>query len=363
MNSARTTTAFIFAVWISSSLGCAHFTVPAPAAPVIPASEPIIEDSTVNLPLSVPLKSLMNIVGGILPGSKNSDSRNDYQALAGKIQRFLNRQAAKVDNDNFVNNAFLREGVSRAWNVLQDPVPLKNGLALFLNPQSVHVPPPSVQQEQSDTVTVVIGLVVRPKIVEDTAIRQVAQPIPRLSTAPTGSGFHVALESELSYDFVSRELENRLESHVFSIDGNRIKIKTVKIYGAGDSAVVQVRIAGTVNGTIYLSGVPAYDESLRCLYVRNLNYTLETQHVLAKAGDWLFHSRIRETLEEKAKWYIGDKIDEAASLLTKALNRNISQHAALRGVVYSIRPVTVGLTYGSLKTVLIADGTVELNLL
>ena len=363
MKSARTITVFIFFAWIFSSIGCAHFTVPAPAAPIKPAAEPIIEDSVVNLPLSVSLKSLMDIIGGKLSASKNSDDHDENQALAGKIRKFLNRQVTKIDNNNFMNNVFIREGASTAWNALQYPIPLKNGLALLLNPQAVRVPPPSTQQEQGDTVTVVIGLVVRPKIVDDTLLKQAVQPIPRFSTAPTGSGFHVALESELSYDFLSHELAKRLESQVFMIDGDRIKVKMVKIYGAGDSVILQVRIAGTIYGTIYLSGIPAYDEPSRCLYVRNLDYTMETKQVLAKAGDWIFHSRIRETLEDKAKWYVGDKIDEAVSLLTKALNRSISQHVALSGNVYSIRPVAVGLTDGALKTVVVADGAVELKLL
>ncbi len=357
---ARRVALFLLSVNAFVLLGCAHFTVPPPEAHVKPVAEFVVEDSTINVPVSLSLNSLPNIISGILPPSKESDDNKSENTSISGIRRFLNRQIAKID-DRVANSNFIQERASETWDALQNPIPLTDNLELLLNPQSVHVSSPSVQGKQGDTLAVVIGLVARPKIIANNMPHPPTRPVPHLSTAPSGNGFHIELESDLSYDIVSSELAKRLEGRVFTKDGSRIRIGSVKVYGSGESAVLQVRITGTMNGTIYLKGTPAYDELSRRLYIRDLDYTMETRQVLVKAGDWMFHTRLRESLENEAKWSIGERLDGLSGLLTKAMNRKLTQHVAISGTICSIRPVAVGLTDTALKAVLVLDGTAELN--
>ncbi len=354
--------AFLFFVHALVIFGCAHITVPAPAATVKPVADIVVEDSIINLPVSLTLNSFSDVVNRMLPSDKESDrDRSDNKdASVKRIQRFLNRQMAKID-DNIVQSDFIRERESMAWDALQHPIPLADNLSLLLNPQAVHVSTPSAQHEQGDVFTVIIGLVARPKIIANNALHPSVSAVPRLSSAPAGRGFHIALESELPYDIVSSELAKRLVGRVFTRDGSTIKIGNLRVYGSGESAVLQVRVTGTMNGTIYMRGTPAYDDTSRRMYIRDLDYTVETKHVLVKAGDWLFHTRLREILEDEAKWYVGDRIDELSSLLIKALNRKLTQHVAVSGTIDSIRPAAVGLTDSALRTILVVDGAAELN--
>jgi len=356
----RRVATFFFSVYAVAILGCAHFTVPAPTAPIKPLAEIIVEDSTISLPVSLSLNSLENITNALLPPGKESDRSNDEDASASRIRRFLNRQITKVD-DNVVNSDFIRKQASVAWDALQHPIPLTDNLALLLNPQSVHISPPSEQRDQGDKLTVVIGLVARPRIIANNASHPSAPPAPHLSAVLPGSSFHIELESELPYDIVGSELAKRLEGRVFARDNRRIRIEKVRVYGSGESAVLQLGVTGTIKGTIYLKGLPAYDEPSRRLYIRDVDYTIETRQVLVKAGDWMFHTRLRESLEDAAKWYIGDRIDELSGFLTKALNRKLSQHVAISGKIDSIRPVAVGLTDNALRAILVLDGAAELN--
>jgi hypothetical protein len=349
-----------FSVYALVIFGCAHFTVPAPTAPIKPVAEIIVEDSTINVPVSLSLNSLENIANGLLPSGKGSERSNDEDASVSRFRRFLNRQITKID-DNVVNSDFIRERASAAWDALQYPIPLTDSLALFLNPQAVRVSHPTAQHGQGDKFTVVIGLIARPRIIANNTPHPSAPPVPHLSTAPSGTSFHIALVSELSYEIVGSELAKILEGRVFTRDESRIRIGNVKVYGSGESAVLQLQVTGTINGTIYLRGTPAYDVLSRRLYIQDLDYTVDTRQVLVNAGDWLFHSRLRESLENATKWYIGDRIDGLSGLLTKALNRKLTQHVAISGTIDSIRPVAVGLTDTALRAVFVLDGTAELS--
>ena len=355
----RTLTAIGLFFFGSLVYGCARFSVPAPQAPVTPIADPVIENSVINVPLTVSLKSILNELGQLLSKDKERASPDRENVIAGKIQDFLRRQASKNGN-GFVQNRYLRQQAGIAWDALQNPIKLTNDLFLLINPQSVHVSPPAAP---GDTVTVVVGLVAKPRLVIGASAPMTAQSLPAILIMPAQpeTGFHIALESELPFDFLSKELTKKLEGRVYPANGETVIIEKVRLYGSGGSIVMAVSVKGTVKGTVYLTGMPAYDESTRILSMRNPEYTVETKQVLVQAADWLLHTRLREGLAERAAWYIGDRIDDERDLLSRALNRNLNEHVNINGKIRDLRPVSVGITTNAIKAVLVADGTVEVS--
>ena len=345
---------------VSSVYGCARITIPAPEAPVTPVAEPVIENSTLNVPITVSLKSILNDLDQLLSSDKEHSWSGRESVIAGKVRDFLRRQASKKDN-NLLRNRYLRQEAAKAWDALQRPITLADNLVLLLNPQAVHVSPVA---EAGDTVTVVVGFDVKPKVVPATAV-STAQSLPEIAmiTAQPETGFHIALESELSFDFLGTELTKKLEGKAYPAEGGTVVIEKVRLYGSGGSVVMAVSVRGTVKGTIYLTGMPVYDEATRSFTVRDPEYTVETKQVLMQAADWLLHTRLRKSLANRAAWFIGDKIDAEKDILSRALNRNLNEHVNISGEIRDLRLVSVGITTNSIKAVLVADGTASMSVL
>ncbi len=341
--------------------GCAHITIPAPESPVIPLSEPVIEDSTINLPITVSLKSLSHDLERAFSKGNEHDRTDQERNIAGKIQGFLQRQASKKDN-NLLQSFYVRQVAGRAWDALQGPVKLTDDLFLLINPRAATISPLS---EPGDTIRVVVGLVAKPKLVARPVPSTPAQPLPTLTltAVPPEKGFHIALESELSFEYLGNELTKKMGGREYPANGATLVIENVTLYGSGDAVVVAVRVKGAVRGAIYLTGTPLYDEAARSFALRNLEYTVETKQVLVKAADWLLHSRLKDSLAERTTWFVGDRIDAAKGLLAGALNRKLNQHVGISGNIGVLRLVSVGITKNSIKAVLVADGTAELNAL
>jgi hypothetical protein len=354
--------AFLYLFAFLNFTGCAHFTVPAPAALVRPLAETAIENSTITLPITLSIKSFVRDIRRMLPQNKSSDDHDQREKIAGALQEFLNRQASRINTD-YLSNVYLREKTQHAWDALQSPIKLSNDLSLVLNPQAVYVSPPPAVAGQVDDIHIVVELVARPKLVAGSLPHIPARSLPNFSGAPSGRGFHLALETELSFDFISRELAKRMVGREYMIDAKKIIIENVRLYGSGYLVVMMVRINGAVRGSVYLTGMPAYDESTRTLFVKNVEYSVETKQTLAHVADWLLHARLRESLADQAKWFIGDKIDVEKELLSKGLNRNLGQQVSISGTIDSIRPVAVGMTERSLKAVLVMDGAVGVKVL
>lgn len=357
-NITRTLTTAGLYLFVSLVYGCARITIPAPDAPLMPIAEPVVENSVINVPLTISLNPMLNELGRLSSkGDKERPGRES--AITGKIQEFLRRQASKNDN-GLLQNRYLRRQTGIVWDALQSPIKLTDDLYLLINPQAVHV---SIPATQGDTVSVVAGLVARPRIVIGAPAPMTSQTLPEISMsqAQPETGFHIVLESDLPFDFLGKELTKKMEGKAYSANGKTVIIEKVQVYGSGGSVVMAINVKGTVKGTVYLTGIPAYDGSTRTLSVQDPEYTVETKQVLVQAADWLLHSSIRDRIAERATWFIGDRIDAEKDILTRALNRNLNEHVNIYGKLNDLRPVSAGITANAIRVVLVADGTVDLS--
>jgi len=328
--------------------GCARFSVPAPDNPIQSVVLPAVEDSVIQLPLKLELRGtgLHSLLEG-LPGQ-----------TGGRVRKFLNRQALKYD-EGFVQQEFVQRAAAAVWEAGQTPMNLGDDFPLVLNPRAVRLVIPQ-QSAVSDGTVAVLELVARPKLVAGAppAIVSHATPSISLSSETEGAGFHVALETEIPFERISRELTERQKEKSYSLGGT-VHINGVRMYASGASVILEAEVAGDRQGTLYLSGMPYYDAGKRMLTVHGLDYTLATRDVLARSADWLLHSGIREKIAEQAQWPLAERLDAARELLTRALNRDINSRVSLTGSVTRIEPVAAGVTPGSLKAVFRVDGTAE----
>jgi len=338
---------------------CVTFRTPAPKVPVNPMMEPPLESSTITVPISISLASLSDTLNHIFSGNKTLSKLDKKNNVTGKAQDLLSGQKALSDAD-LLNNFYLRYAVKKAWEALQDPIRLNYNLSLLLNLQSVHISQPA---RLGDTSKIIVGLVAKPRLVSGDIAQASTLPLPIFSVMPglQDTGLHIALDNELSFDFIGNELTRKFMGTTYSIDKKIIIIDRVKIYGSGNLVVMEVTISGTAKGKIYFTGVPAYDESTKTLYINNLDYTIETKHVLVKAANWLLHTNLQENLINEARWDFTDKIDSLKDRLSDVLNHKVNRYLSISGKIQSIHLIAVGLTQTSIKAVLIADGKAEVS--
>lgn len=279
------------------------------------------------------------------------------------VQDLLNNTAVNIDNG--LRTALNpRAQAESAWEAIQNPIPMPDGASLLLQPQAVQISPLSGRGNELEFR---VGLVARPRIVRGSVPAIKARPLPGPSAAAPGDNFHIALEEEIPFDLATGQLFGGLKGRMFVMGDKKVYIEKVRLYGSGDSAVMEVGIKvlgqwGTpLKTTIYLTGEPAYDAAARAIFIRRLDYTPETKDALAKADGWLLDERLRKSLADHARWYIGGKIDDERVKLERALNRDLNPHVRLSFSVQSMRPLSAGITATSLKAVIVSNGTAALT--
>ncbi len=344
---------------VSTLVGCATFRIPPPKTPPKPLIVQPPEHSTITVPIVVSMPALTDKLNLLLSRNRTLNRLNQENNISGKIQDFLNGQTALSD-DELLKNIYLRMAVGKAWDAMQNPIRLNYDLSLLLNLQEVLVARPV---RKKNTSTLMVGLIGTPSLVSGDISNSFSQPPPKFTMAQEFSrdGFHIAINNELSFKFIGEGLTKKTAGVLYHSNGKSFRIDRVRIFASGDSVVLEVKITGAASGTLYLSGIPAYDESAETLFLQNLDYTFETKNILARASDWLLHSDLQAALSDQAKWFIGDKITMVKDRLTDALNRKVNQYVSITGKIKRVRAEAVGITQHSLKTVFIADGTAEIS--
>jgi hypothetical protein len=246
----------------------------------------------------------------------------------------------------------------RAWGQLQEPVRLDSGVWLVIDPVAAHVAP---LNGSGQTVSTTIGLTARPRIVFGQKPARAAGALPKLQVKGGTGGIHIAIDGELPYQEANSRLQKELTAQPYSVAGHEIRVTGVDLYGVGDTLVLQARLEGDMKGTIYFVGQLAYNAKEDILYVRNLDYSLETKYALANDAEWLNHEGFRQSIAAKARWPLSKEIADARSQLETALNRSLGNNVTVTTKINSIRPSVVYSTANAFRARVTLDGSLSVN--
>ncbi|MDB5035327.1 MAG: hypothetical protein JWQ98_2568 [Chlorobi bacterium] len=245
------------------------------------------------------------------------------------------------------------------WKYLLEPIMLDSGIWLVTNPSGAFAGP---VRGSGQTVSATVGFTAFPEIVFGDRPEVEPSPLPPLRTSAPAEGFHITIQGELTYDDATRQLARTLVGEHYTIAGHHIEIVDIKVYGGEDMMVVEANLKGDVVGTVYCVGRPDFDAGTNRLIVRDLDYSVDTKNVLVNVADWLSHDDLRNTIAEKAEWYLSDQIASIRETIAKGLNRKFAPNIAMSGSVTAIRPAGLFTTPTSFVARVVADGAVRLDI-
>ena len=109
----------------------------------------------------------------------------------------------------------------------------------------------------------------------------------------------------------------------FSSGNKKVSVQKVALWHKDGKLIVALDVLGSVNGTIYLSGVPQYDEQTKELYLDQLDYVLDTKNKLTKTANWLVQGIILRKIQENCRYSIAKNLEEGKESM-KAYLQNYS---------------------------------------
>lgn len=275
-------------------------------------------------------------------------------AVDAKIRPRL-EEAAKLIDERLPAAADFKSTAEEAWGKMQTPMQLEKNVWLMANPREIHVT--AIESAGNELVTS-IGMTGSPELVAGKIPEPDILRLPELKVGPKGTGtFSVALKATLDFDTAAEQLFRRLAEKPLDLDKRRINISSVAVYPSKERCVIQVGLAGDVNGTIYFTGTPVYDEEKGLLYLAKLDYALETESVLHTAAEWLLHDDFRNELRKKAQWRMDAGLKDARGKIEQALNTALDEHTTLRAEVKELYVRRFFMSQKGFRADIVAQGS------
>lgn len=131
-----------------------------------------------------------------------------------------------------------------------------------------------------------------------------------------------------TYESASKVISNNFKGKAFGSGSKTIVIQKVDLWQKEGKIIIALDMTGSINGTIYLSGIPNYNAVTKEIYFDQMDYVLNTKGLLTKAANWLLQGVILKKIEENCRYSIKQNLEEGKKSMLPYLNN----YSPMKGV-------------------------------
>lgn len=131
-----------------------------------------------------------------------------------------------------------------------------------------------------------------------------------------------------TYESASRIITKNFRGQEFASGKRKIIINEVNLWQKDGKIIVQLLMNGSLNGTIYLAGIPKYNPETQEIYFENMDYALDTKGLLTKTANWLLQGVILRKIQESCRYSIKPNLEEGKKSMLPYLNN----YSPMKGV-------------------------------
>lgn len=137
---------------------------------------------------------------------------------------------------------------------------------------------------------------------------------------------HIAAIS--TFESASRIITNNFKGKEFASGKRKITVQKVDLWQKDGKIIIALEMTGSIDGTIYLSGIPNYNSITKEIFFDQMDYVLNTKGLLTKTANWLMQGVILKKIEENCRYSIKSNLDEAK----KSMLHYLTNYSPMKGV-------------------------------
>lgn len=131
-----------------------------------------------------------------------------------------------------------------------------------------------------------------------------------------------------TYDSASKMITSNFKGKEFASGSRKIVVQNVSLWHKDSKIIIALDMTGSINGTIYLSGIPNYNSITKEIYFDQMDYVLNTKGLLTKTANWLLQGMILKKIQENCRYSIKENLDEGKKNMLPYLNN----YSPMKGV-------------------------------
>jgi len=190
--------------------------------------------------------------------------------------------------------------------------------------------------------------------------------LPNATYINNASGnFVISLINDMTYEEAGKLATQHLAGQTFTSSNGKkkIHIDSISIYGGGENLIIKTKVSGNVNGFIYLKGKPTYDSISQTIYLKNLDYSIETKNAMIKTGNWIVKSTLTKRMQEALRYSVAADLDEIKKQVNTYISTyNITKNVSIKGSIIDLHPNEIFVTKESIQAVIYATGIMNMSI-
>ncbi len=131
-----------------------------------------------------------------------------------------------------------------------------------------------------------------------------------------------------TYESASRIISNNFKGKEFASGNRKIVVQNVSMWQKDSKIIIALDMTGSINGTIYLAGIPNYNALTKEIYFDQMDYVLNTKGLLTRTANWLLQGVILKKIQENCRYSIKENLEEGKKSLLPYLNN----YSPMKGV-------------------------------
>jgi hypothetical protein len=132
-----------------------------------------------------------------------------------------------------------------------------------------------------------------------------------------------------TYQNASKLITTNFRGKEFTSGSRKIVINQVNLWNRAGKIIIALEMNGSIDGTIYLSGIPNYNALTKEIYFDQMDYVLDSKGILTKTANWLLQGMILKKIESNCRYSIKENLDEGKNSLLFYFNN----YSPMKGVI------------------------------
>jgi hypothetical protein len=158
----------------------------------------------------------------------------------------------------------------------------------------------------------------------------------------------------------SKIMTKNFAGQEFGSGSKKVKVQKVDIWHKNDKLVIALDVLGSVNGTIYLTGFPQYNEQTKELFFDKLDYALDTKSKLMRTANWLAQGLVLRKIQESCRYSIIPNLEEGKqNMMVYLKNYSPMPGVFVNGKMDDIQFQKIQLTNKAIIAFIKVNGTVN----
>ena len=165
-----------------------------------------------------------------------------------------------------------------------------------------------------------------------------------------------------TYAEASKIMTKNFAGQEFGSGTKKVKVQNVGIWHKNGKMVIALDLLGTVNGTIYLTGFPQYNQQTKEVYFDKLDYALDTKNKLMRTANWLAQGLVLRKIQESCRYSIVPNLEEGKQNMAGYLkNYSPMPGVFVNGKMEDIQFDKIQLTNKAIIAFIKINGTVNVS--